>query len=220
MTVQREHDWRCVSRLLLPPSAKKKCFSPARWGSAMTSGKLIRASSFYTSNINVLLSYVAIVSRPRYVWGMENNSADTGPEQPRRRRHRSAVSNGNRLFTVEPLDGRTHMAMRFRDLNDDIIADLGGRDRLSTGQLQLVRRVATLSVTAEGMEADAVSGKAFDVDLYGQLTDRLGRCLQRLGLERRARDVTPHQAQPPSKIQETLELLRSRLNDIKKAKAT
>src|ERR1700730_18405758 len=45
---------------------------------------------------------------------MENNSADTGAEQPRRRRHRSAVSNGNRLFTVEPLDGRTHMAMRFR----------------------------------------------------------------------------------------------------------
>jgi hypothetical protein len=83
------------------------------------------------------------------------------------------------------------MAMRFRDLNDDIIADLGGRDRLSTGQLQLVRRAATLSVTAEGMEADAVSGKAFDADLYGQLTDRLGRCLQRLGLERKTRDVTP-----------------------------
>lgn len=152
--------------------------------------------------------------------GMENNSADTGAEQPRRRRHRSAVSNGNRLFTVEPLDGRTHMAMRFRDLNDDIIADLGGRDRLSTGQLQLVRRVATLSVTAEGMEADAVSGKAFDVDLYGQLTDRLGRCLQRLGLERKARDVTPHQAQPPPKIQETLELLRERLSDYIKPKAT
>src|ERR1700732_1343005 len=123
--------------------------------------------------------------------GMENNSADTGAEQPLRRRHRSAVSNGNRLFTVEPLDGRTHMAMRFRDLNDDIIADLGGRDRLSTGQLQLVRRAATLSVTAEGMEADAVSGKAFDVDLYGQLTDRLGRCFQRLRLLGQARALNP-----------------------------
>ena len=83
------------------------------------------------------------------------------------------------------------MAMRFRDLNDDIIADLGGRDRLSTGQLQLVRRAAMLSVTVEGMEADAVSGKVFDVDLYGQLSDRLGRCLQRLGLKRVTRDVTP-----------------------------
>jgi hypothetical protein len=41
------------------------------------------------------------------------------------------------------------------------------------------------------MEVDAVAGNAFDIDLFGQLTDRLGRCLQRLGLERRARDVTP-----------------------------
>jgi hypothetical protein len=81
--------------------------------------------------------------------------------------------------------------MRFRDLNDDIIADLGGRDRLSTGQLQLIRRAATLSIMAEAMEADAVASKAFDVDLYGVLCDRLGRCLQRLGLERVSRDVTP-----------------------------
>jgi hypothetical protein len=68
---------------------------------------------------------------------------------------------------------------------------VGGIDNLSEGQRQLCRRAATLSFTAEGMEADAVSGKAFDVDLYGQLTDRLGRCLQRLGLERVSRDVTP-----------------------------
>jgi hypothetical protein len=68
---------------------------------------------------------------------VENNLGDTVAEKPWQRRHRSAVSNGNRLFAVEPLDGRTHAAMRFRDLNDDIIADLGGRDRLSTGQLSL-----------------------------------------------------------------------------------
>jgi hypothetical protein len=80
-----------------------------------------------------------------------NNLGDTVAEKPWQRRHRSAVSNGNRLFAVEPLDGRTHAAMRFRDLNDDIIADLGGRDRLSTGQLQLVRRAATLSIMAEAM---------------------------------------------------------------------
>ena len=44
---------------------------------------------------------------------------------------------------------------------------------------------------AESMECDAVGNKPFDVDLYGQLTDRLGRCFARLGLERKARDVTP-----------------------------
>jgi hypothetical protein len=39
------------------------------------------------------------------------------------------------------------------------------------------------------MEVAAVSGEAFDIDLFGQLTDRLGRCLQRLGLERKPRPV-------------------------------
>ena len=122
---------------------------------------------------------------------MENNPGDTVAEQPWQRRHRSAISNGNRLFALETLDGRTKTAMRFQDLVEDIVSDLGGRDRISTGALQLVRRAATLSIMAEAMEADAVANKAFDVDLYGQLTDRLGRCLQRLGLERKARDVTP-----------------------------
>ena len=123
--------------------------------------------------------------------GMENNPGDTVAEQPWQRRHRSAISNGNRLFALETLDGRTKTAMRFQDLVEDIVSDLGGRERISTGALQLVRRAATLSIMAEAMEADAVSNKTFDVDLYGQLTDRLGRCLQRLGLERKSRDVTP-----------------------------
>jgi hypothetical protein len=43
----------------------------------------------------------------------------------------------------------------------------------------------------ELMEAEAVAGRLFDVDCFGQLTDRLGRCFQRLGLERKSRDVTP-----------------------------
>jgi hypothetical protein len=41
------------------------------------------------------------------------------------------------------------------------------------------------------MEADAVRNLAFDGEAYGVLCDRLGRCLQRLGLERKPRDVTP-----------------------------
>ena len=59
------------------------------------------------------------------------------------------------------------------------------------GQRQLCRRAATLSFVEECMEVDAVAGKPFDIDLFGQLTDRLGRCLQSLGLKRVARDVTP-----------------------------
>ncbi len=115
----------------------------------------------------------------------------TAPLVRRPRNNRSAVSNGNRLFAPETVDGRSVAARRFHDILQQIHADLGGADLLSEGQRQLCRRAATMSMHCELMEAEAVAGRAFDIDCFGQLTDRLGRCLQRLGLERKARDVTP-----------------------------
>ncbi len=123
--------------------------------------------------------------------GMENNGIDSAAIASRQRAHRSAVSNGTKLFCVDGLDGRSQTARRFRDLVETIGNDLGGADHLSEGQKQLIRRAATLSIMAEAMEADAVRNLAFDGEAYGVLCDRLGRCLQRLGLERKARDVTP-----------------------------
>jgi hypothetical protein len=43
----------------------------------------------------------------------------------------------------------------------------------------------------EKLEGEAAAGNEIDLDLYGTLTDRLGRCFHRLGLKRQARDVTP-----------------------------
>jgi hypothetical protein len=120
------------------------------------------------------------------------NAETTAPVESRLRKHRSALTNGNRLFVLEGnADGRSASYRRFKDVLDQILADIGGAEHLSEGQRQLCRRAATLSIGAEAMECDAVGNKPFAVDLYGQLTDRLGRCLQRLGLERKARDVTP-----------------------------
>ena len=47
-----------------------------------------------------------------------------------------------------------------------------------------------LSAEAERLEAMAVRGETFDCEAYGQLTDRLGRTLQRIGLRRVAHEVT------------------------------
>jgi hypothetical protein len=41
------------------------------------------------------------------------------------------------------------------------------------------------------MEGEAAAGNEIDLDAYGTLTDRLGRCFQRLGLKRQPRDVGP-----------------------------
>jgi hypothetical protein len=117
--------------------------------------------------------------------------ADAAPVASRPRAHRSAVSNGTKLFCVAGLDGRSQTAMRFRDLVKGMENDLGGSNRLSEGQRQLIRRAATLSIMSESVEADFIRNLAFDSEAYGVLCDRLGRCLQRLGLERVSRDVTP-----------------------------
>jgi hypothetical protein len=104
-------------------------------------------------------------------------------------RVRSAVTNGKRLH-VRPV-GDTAWSRRFRDVLAEIVSDLGGADRLSEGQRQLARRCATISLECEKIEAHAVAGEEIDLDCYGQLTDRLGRAFQRLGLRRQPRDVTP-----------------------------
>ncbi len=102
---------------------------------------------------------------------------------------RSQVTNGRSLYLTG--DPKTRASRRFRDLLAAIAYDLGGADHLSTGQMQLARRCALISVRCEEMEEKAVKGEDFNVDSYGQLTDRLGRALTRLGLERQPRDITP-----------------------------
>jgi hypothetical protein len=80
---------------------------------------------------------------------------------------------------------------RFRSILNGIVSDLGGDDNMSTGQLQVARRCATLSAHCEMMEEKALyDPEAFDFAGYGALTDKLGRAFERLGLERKQRDVT------------------------------
>jgi hypothetical protein len=102
---------------------------------------------------------------------------------------RSKVTNGRQLFIDG--DARLKVSRRFRDVLASIATDLGGADRLSEGQKQIARRCAMLSVECEIMESAAVAGQPFDLDTYGQLTDRLGRAFQRLGLKWVMHDVTP-----------------------------
>lgn len=101
--------------------------------------------------------------------------------------NRSAVTNGRRLHVTAREN--TQWSRRFKDVFAEIVNDMGGPDLLSEGQRQLIRRCTTLSIECEKLEGLAVLGGSIDLDLYGQMTDRLGRTLQRLGLRRVARNV-------------------------------
>ena len=89
------------------------------------------------------------------------------------------------------LDGRTGAARRFRDLVNAFVADMGGLDRCSEIKLGLVRRLAATTVQAEMLEARMVNGEAIEIATLCTLASTTVRLSQRLGLERRARNVTP-----------------------------
>jgi hypothetical protein len=72
-----------------------------------------------------------------------------------------------------------------------MVSDLGGRDALSTGQIQLIRRCAEISLQCEIMERQAADGQLLDLTSYGMLTRHLTRALRALGLKREPRDVSP-----------------------------
>src|SRR5262245_12441810 len=73
-------------------------------------------------------------------------------------------------------DGR-----RFKNLCRKLQAGMGGS--LNVGQKWLVRRCVQITLELERLEQARNRGKEMDLVLFGQLTDRLGRTLQRLGLE-------------------------------------
>lgn len=104
-------------------------------------------------------------------------------------RARSAVTNHKDL--LPGLDGRSATARRFRDLVNAFVADMGGLDHCSEIKLGLVRRLAATTVQAEMLEARMVNGEAIDISQLCTLASTTVRLSQRLGLERKQRDVTP-----------------------------
>lgn len=102
--------------------------------------------------------------------------------------HRSRVSNGSALF-VEAVDGRSVLARRYRDVLAQLVSDLGGDP--SEAQSIIARRAATLAVWCEQAEAAMAKGEALDIATFTTAANTLRRLVSDLGLERRARDITP-----------------------------
>jgi hypothetical protein len=103
---------------------------------------------------------------------------------------RSRVTNGKLLAS----DGRSLWARRYRDLIEGHLADMGGLDAVSVAEQSLVKRAATLEVELEQLEsrfAEMQPADAAQLDLYQRMTNTLRRTLETIGLQRRAKDVTP-----------------------------
>ena len=128
---------------------------------------------------------------------MAEKKPDDSPnkEQPKPT-FRSRITTGSSL--LPSVDGRSTWARIMRDTYHAMLAHAGGADYLSETKRLMARRIAACeaelvhledrfaSQRAEGNEPDTS-----DLDLYGRLCGQQRRCLETLGWERTARDVTP-----------------------------
>ena len=80
---------------------------------------------------------------------------------------------------------------RYRSIAAAIAVDQGGVSELSEVRAQLARRFGAASVLAERLEAALIRGEEFDVEQYVLLCGVLVRLASRIGVDRRAKNVTP-----------------------------
>ena len=117
------------------------------------------------------------------------SSADRAVVERRSSKQRSRMTNG--IALLPSIDGRSAIARRFKDITSAILADQGGAEQCSETRLQLVRRFAAAAVLAEHLESRLANGEQIDIQEHALLCSTLTRLAQRIGTERRQRDVTP-----------------------------
>jgi hypothetical protein len=96
-----------------------------------------------------------------------------------------------RLMTLSDLDRRTGAAKRAHDLMKAIHVDLGGEDRLATGERQLIQRAALLAVLAEDLECRWLLGQSSDIGTLCAIANCQRRLFEVVGLRRVPRDIAP-----------------------------
>lgn len=96
---------------------------------------------------------------------------------------------------LDALDGRLTLARELRERYQVLTDDLGGADHLSYAQRSLCERALWLEFWLARQEQELAAGKDFDAGKWTQACNALSGLFAKLGLERRARDVTPSLAE-------------------------
>jgi hypothetical protein len=118
-----------------------------------------------------------------------NMSADSSVVVRHRKQGKSKITNGSTL--LPGIDGRSPWVRRCKDL---IRAHLSDKPDATAAEQAIIRRAAVLIVELERLERQfATAGEADPetLDLYGRVAGNMRRLLESVGLDRRARNVTP-----------------------------
>lgn len=106
--------------------------------------------------------------------------ADTGAKQ----------GGKTRLLTLDDLDGRTRAAQHVKDTRQEVIADLGGENGLSSLERAAVDHVSLLDAMTKDAGARWLMGEPIEVASIATLVNAFNRTATVLGWKRRAKDVT------------------------------
>ncbi len=87
------------------------------------------------------------------------------------------------------MDARTAACAAAHQLIETLSSDLGGEDRLSAGEKQLVQRAAMTGAIVADFETRWIAGEQVPLGDYLQAVNVQRRVLATLGLERRQRIV-------------------------------
>jgi hypothetical protein len=96
-----------------------------------------------------------------------------------------------KLLTRHAIDGRTQAAKFWDRMVDEIETDLGGHDRLSTIERTLICAYVSAALTLQNLNTRLLLGEEIDFSQHSQCVSAMTRVASRLGIRRRARDVTP-----------------------------
>jgi len=96
---------------------------------------------------------------------------------------------GNGQIVLAGVDGRTGQARRFKEILATLVQDMGGDP--SEAEKAIACRAATLALWCEETEVGYAQGGDFDVLTYATASNAMRRLLADLGLQRRAKDISP-----------------------------
>lgn len=96
-----------------------------------------------------------------------------------------------RLSSLDSMDKRTSAYRETRKLIDEIEGDLGGSDRLSTAERQLVQHAAVQGAFLADLEARWLQGEPIDPIEHCTISNSQRRLIETVGLRRVPRDVVP-----------------------------
>ena len=118
---------------------------------------------------------------------------ESSPDRPQvdrpKDKQRSRVANGSALLAG--VDGRSVWIRRCKELLADHLSEIPDP---TAAERSLIRRAAVLTTELERLEVKFALADGADpetLDLYGRTSGNLRRLLEAVGLQRRAKDISP-----------------------------